>query len=158
MEPDHWSFQKKSLNLRKEFIAAEAEMPKNRTLYFNSLLDAAVAGTFLLLVTAIVVMSLREWILLLSRRKPAVLHETTPVWLPEYVLKESGPDFRSVAGAAAIAFTLAKELSGESQLERARQQAAVGECSRHAQAPAKSDDQIYLETTGNRFNGVRRCC
>ena len=130
----------------------------NRALRFNNLLDAAVAGTFLLLVTAIVVMSVREWVLLLSRRKPAVLHETAPVWLPDYALKESGPDLRSVAGAAAIAFTLAKELSGESQLERARQQAGACECSTHAQVPPKSDDQIYVETTGQRFNGVQRCC
>ena len=130
----------------------------NEAQRFNNLLDAAVAGTFLLLVTAIVIMSLREWFLLLSRRKPAVLHETAPVWLPDYALKECGPDLRSVAGAAALAFTLAKELSGESQLERARQQAAAGECNMHAQVPLKSDDQIYVETTGDRFNGVRRCC
>jgi carbon starvation protein len=138
--------------------AAQAELPKNRTLYFNNLLDAAVAGIFLLLVTVIVVMSLREWLLLLSLRKPAVLHETEPVWLPDYARKESGPNLRTAAGAAAIALTLAKELSGESQLERARQQATACECRLHAPAPAKSDDQIYLKTTEQRFNGVRRCC
>jgi carbon starvation protein len=130
----------------------------NEAQRFNNLLDAAVAGIFLLLVTAIVVVSLREWILLLSRRKPAVLHETAPVWLPDYALKESGPNLRSVAGAAAIAFTLARELSGESQLERARQQAVACECNAHAPVPAKSADWIYLETTEQRFNGVRRCC
>ena len=124
----------------------------------NNLIDAAVAGIFLLLVTAIVMMSVREWILLLSKRKPAVLHETEPVYLPDYALKETGPDLRPAAGAAAIAFTLAKELSGESQLERARQQAVVCKCSAHDPAAAKSDDQIYLETTEQRFNGVRRCC
>jgi carbon starvation protein len=138
--------------------AAQAELPKNRTLYVNNLLDAAVAGIFLLLVTVIVVMSLREWLLLLSLRKPAVLHETEPVWLPDYARKESGPNLRTAAGAAAIAFTLAKELSGESQLERARQQTTACECRLHTPAPAKSDDQIYLETTEQRFNGVRRCC
>jgi hypothetical protein len=130
----------------------------NEAQRFNNLLDAAVAGIFLLLVTAIVVVSLREWILLLSRRKPAVLHETEPVWLPDYALKESGPNLHSVAGAAAIAFTLARELSGESQLERARQQAVACECNAHAPVPAKSADRIYLETTEQRFNGVRRCC
>ena len=35
-------------------------------------------------------MSVREWILLLSRRKPAVLHETEPVWLPDYAVVEGG--------------------------------------------------------------------
>ena len=43
----------------------------NRVLYFNNLLDAAVAGVFLILVSAIALLSLREWILLLTRRKPA---------------------------------------------------------------------------------------
>jgi hypothetical protein len=92
----------------------------------------------------------REWILLLSRRKPAVLHETEPVWLPDFALKEAGPNLRTAAGAAALAFGLAKELSGESHFERARQQAC--ECARH------SDKQIFAHATEDRFNGVRRCC
>ena len=129
----------------------------NRTLSFNNLLDAFVAGTFLLLVSVIIVMSLREWILLWSHRKPAVLHETRPVYLPDYAVAEGGKSMGAL-GAAAIALSLAKELSGESQLERARQQSVVCECSAHAQSPAKTDDQIYVETTEQRFNGVRRCC
>ena len=133
------------------------EFSKNCTLYFNNLLDAFVAGTFLLLVSVIIVMSLREWILLWSRRKPAVLHETGPVYLPDYAVVEGGKSMGAL-GAAAIALSLAKELSGESQLERARQQSVACECSAHAQSPAKTDDQIYVETTEQRFNGVRRCC
>ncbi|HXI68780.1 MAG TPA: carbon starvation CstA family protein [Verrucomicrobiae bacterium] len=141
----------------EKLILDAKELPKNRVLYFNNLLDAAVAGTFLLLVTMIVVMSVREWIFLLSRRKPAVLHETEPVYLPDYAVIEGGKPM-SALGAATIAFTLAKELSGESQLERARQQAIVCECNSPAHSIAKSEDQIYLETTEQRFNGVRRCC
>ena len=131
-------------------IAAEEALRSNRAQEFNNLLDAAVAGTFLVLVTAIILLSVREWILLLSRRKPAVLHETEPVWLPDYALKEAGPDLRSVAGTAAIAFGLAKELSGEAHYERARQQAC--ECAR------PSDAKFFVQTTEQRFNGVRRCC
>jgi len=116
----------------------------------NNLLDAAVAGMFLVLVTAILLLSVREWILLLSKRKLAVLHETAPVWLPDYALKETGPNLRTVAGAAALAFGLAKELSGESHFERARQQACV--CEQH------SDARIFAQVTEDRFNGVRRCC
>jgi carbon starvation protein len=130
--------------------AAEKAVRSNRELEFNNLLDAIVAGTFLVLVTAIVSMSVREWILLLSRRKPVVLCETEPVWLPDYALKESGPNLRSAAGAAAIALGLAKELSGESHFERARQQACT--CTQH------SDKSIFAQTTEQRFNGVRRCC
>jgi carbon starvation protein len=126
------------------------EVSRNRVLKFNNLLDAAVAGTFLVLVSAIILLSVREWVLLLSRRKPAVLHETEPVWLPDYAAKETGPNLRTVAGTAAIALGLAKELSGEAHFERARQQTC--ECARH------SDKQIFAQATEDRFNGVRRCC
>ena len=127
--------------------AAEEALRSNRAQEFNNRPDAAVAGTFLVLVTAIILLSGREWILLLSRRKPAVLHETEPVWLPDYALKESGPDLKTVAGTAAIAFGLAKELSGEAHFERARQQAC--ECAR------PSDQQIFAEPTKERFTDVK---
>ena len=135
---------------RRDFLVSE--LPKNRSLRFNNRLDAAVAGTFLLLVSVIVGLSVREWFLLLSKRKPAVLHETEPVWLPDYALKEAGPNLRSAAGAAAIALGLAKEFSGETQLERAQQAPAI--CACH---PADAQ-QIYVAATEARFNGVRRCC
>ena len=141
-----------------EFVA------RNRALDFNNLLDAAVAGTFLVLVTAIICLSLWEWLLLWWRHKPAVLHETEPVWLPDYALKEAGPKLGTAAGAAALALALAKEWSGESHLERAHLQASTlrsiatedgqAVCTCH---PA-SAQQIYVEVTEQRFNGVRRCC
>jgi carbon starvation protein len=146
-------------------MAAEEALRANRMLEFNNLLDAAVAATFLVLVTAIILVSVHEWILLVSRRKPAVLHETEPVWLPDYALKEAGPDFRTAAGAAVIALGLVKELSGESHFERARQQACA--CSRACESADssqirvhshKSPEKLYVETTEQRFNGVRRCC
>ena len=126
------------------------QLPDLRKQWFNMILDACVAGTFLVLVSAIILLSVREWVLLLSRRQPAVLHETAPVWLPDYAAKETGPNLRTAAGAAALAIGLAKELSGESHFERARQQAC--ECARH------SDKQIFAQATEDRFNGVRRCC
>ena len=122
----------------------------NQAVYFNNLLDAAVAGTFLALVAVIVLLSVREWILLLSKRKPAMLHATEPVWLPDYALKESGPNLRSAAGAAAIALGLAKELSGETQFERAKQ--SVCACEQHG------DQKVFVQVTEAKFNGVRRCC
>src|ERR1039458_1914311 len=130
----------------KEFEAAMEELPKDRAQYFNNLLDAGVAGTFLVLVATIVFMSVREWLLLLSRRKPALLRETAPVWLPDYALKESGPNLRSAAGAAALALGLAKELSGETHFERAKQQACV--CAQH------SDQKVFAQVTEAKFNGV----
>ena len=130
--------------------ALTADLAKQRALQFNNRLDAGVAGAFLLLVSIIVVISLREWWLLLSRRKAAVTHETAPVWLPDYALKESGPNLRTAAGAAALALGLAKELSGETQFERARQQVCT--CEQH------SDRQIFAQVTDARYKGVRRCC
>ena len=141
-------------DFNKKLRAAQAELPQNRSLYFNNLLDAVVAGIFLVLVIAIVLLSLREWFLLLSRRKPAVLHETEPVWLPDYAAVEGGRTFSGAAGTAALALALAKEWSGESHLERAQQQQMRAVCAcRRANAR-----QIYVEATEQRFNGVRRCC
>ncbi len=124
---------------------------------FNLRLDAFVAIAFLVLVSIIIAMSVWEWIALISRRKKAVLHESEPVWLPDYAVTEGGRKLGGTAGAATLAVALAKELSGETQLERAHQQAAMCDCS-HAHEPAKSDAQIYVETTEKRFTGVRRCC
>ena len=140
----------KSAGEATAMVAAEEALRANRMLEFNNVLDAGVTGIFLVLVIAILLLSLREWILLLSRRKPAVLHETEPVWLPDYVVNEAGPDLRTAAGAAVIALGLARELSGESQFERARQQACV--------CIQTSDAKIFEQTTEHRFNGVRRCC
>jgi carbon starvation protein len=141
----------------KEHEMAEAKMVedahevirKNHILRFNNQLDAVVAGTFLFLVSAIFLISVREWILLLARKKAADLRETPPTWLPDYALARAKP--WSGVALLALAFALAKELSGEAELERAREHACV-----HVQKP--DDAQIYVQTTEQRFNGVKRCC
>jgi carbon starvation protein len=122
----------------------------NETQQFNNRLDAGVAAAFLFLVSIIVLISVREWLLLLSKRKSVVLHETAPVWLPDYTLKETGPNLRSAAGAVAIAFGLAKELSGETHFERAKQNVCA--CEQH------NDQKFFAQVTEAKFNGVRRCC
>jgi len=134
-----------------EQIPAQAkEIARLAKQVFNLRMDTFVTLAFLGLVSIIVVISLREWFLLLSHRKPAILCESKSVWLPDYALKESGPDLRSAAGAAAMALGLAKELSGESQFERARQEVCA--CEQH------SDQKVFAKVTEERFNGVRRCC
>jgi carbon starvation protein len=144
---------------------AEQALRKNRVLRFNNELDAVVAGAFLVLVSAIVVLSVREWALLLARRKPAVLCETEPVWLPDYAVAESRT--LRVAGVAALTFALAKELSGEAEMDRARQAATLCECEpANAGCPAElnasqarqADARIYLAMAERRFKGVKRCC
>jgi len=137
--------------------AATKALHTNEVLHFNCLLDAVVAGSFLTLVSIIILISVREWMVLLARRKPAQLRESNPVWLEDYAVTES----RSVniAGAAALALTLAKELSGEAQMDRARQETqVVCACDRHQQAVAKTDEQLYVDMTKDRFTGINRCC
>src|SRR4030095_11364605 len=74
---------------------------------------------FMMLVALIALVSVREWMLLLVRKRLAVLRESEPVWLPEYAIAEGKP--LRIFGLFALAFALAKELSGEAELERARQ-------------------------------------
>ena len=139
-----------------EFKAAQAAVDetwapivRQRTLRFNNRLDAVVTLTFLLLVAAVFLISVREWLLLLARKKAADLRETPPTWLPDYMLAQAKP--LSAMALLALAFALAKELSGEADLDRARHT--------HTCACAeKSDVKIYTEVTEARFKGVRRCC
>ena len=72
-----------------------------------------------------------------------------------------------VAGVVAVAFALAKELSGEAEMDRARQGATVCECE-HGQAGGlaalnagqarQADARVYLEVAEKRFKGVKQCC
>jgi len=137
--------------------AAELALKNNRRLHFNNMLDAVVSGIFMTLVVLIVMLSVREWILLLARRRMAVLSESPPVWLPQYAVAEAQP--MKVLTLLALGLALLKELSGEAQLERARHADKVCDCSAN---PAAGDraakGRLYVEVTEERFNGVRRCC
>jgi carbon starvation protein len=149
-KPPNEEFSPKVAALQKICDETWKPVAANRAQQFNNRLDAFIAGSFLLLVSIIVLISIREWALLLSNRKPSVLHESEPVWLPDYALNESGPNFRTVAGTAALALGLAKELSGETHFERARQNVcACEQC---------SDQKIFAQVTADKFDGVRRCC
>ena len=146
--------------------SAEAAAHDNRVLRFNNLLDAAVTGVFLVLVSAIVLLSAREWVLLLARRKAVALRESQPVWLPGYAVAEGTPG--RVMGLLALGIGLARELSGEAQMDRAQQAAAaLCQCGHADQQHRAATDQIltrqleqrvYLEVTEHRSKGVRRCC
>ena len=139
---------------------AQKAVRDNRTLHFNNQLDAAVTGIFLALATTIVFLSVREWVLLLRGRRSPTLCETEPLWLPDYAVKEAGQNLRPLAGTVALTLLLAKELSGEASIERSRQAEKVCNCEAGTppKAGMKSDEQLYLEMTEQRFNGVRRCC
>ena len=133
--------------------AAKRAVKMNRTQQRNMRVDAFVTGGFLALVGAIVALSLREWALLLSRRKPAVLRETAPVWLPADAPERPLP----VMGAIALGFTLLKEVSGEAAIDRERDRAAACECAAPDVKPSPRRN-VFLTATEQRFRGVNRCC
>ena len=69
--------------------AAASVLHANRAQHFSNLMDAVVAGFFMIMVAFIVVLSAREWILLLSRRRRRRCANrrrcgspTTPSWNP----------------------------------------------------------------------------
>jgi carbon starvation protein len=115
-------------------------------LIFNARLDAVVALLFLALVVAIVVVSVREWLLVLARRKPAVLHETPPVWLPKTVIEsETRRRWWQLGPVLIILGTLIRELSGEAAAAR-------------TQLPP---DEALRQTLADRYDrssNPTRCC
>lgn len=137
---------------------------QNRSDHFNQVLDAVVAGIFLVLVTLILVLSFREWVLLLARKRLATLHETEPVWLPDYALAQARP--WHVLSVLALGIGLARELSGEAQIDRLEHHDAAcacghGELDQRAPEgldPRRTRQQAYLRMTEKRFSGVNRCC
>jgi carbon starvation protein len=141
-----------------EIAAARKALRLNRVEHFNQIVDAIAAAVFLVLVTAIVFISVREWILLLARKRLAELHEAPPVWLPEYALIEGRP--LKVLGLLALALALARELSGEAQLERAKHEATCTHCHDHHATLSRSSTQaLYVQVTEARYTGkINRCC
>ncbi|HXT39141.1 MAG TPA: carbon starvation CstA family protein [Candidatus Angelobacter sp.] len=148
--------------------AAQATLAPNKRLLFNSLLDAFVAAFFLVLVVLIVAISVREWILLLARKRVAILRESDPVWLPDYAVAEGRP--LRILSLLALAFALARELSGEAALDRAQQTARACDCGlpehhtvnlsgeQKASTPTTTREQLYIETLEKRYRGINRCC
>jgi carbon starvation protein len=150
----------------------EKKIRENRIVRFNNVVDTVVTSVFLSLVVLIALLSAREWLLLLSRRKPAILRETEPVWLPQVAVVEGKP-FRWL-GFLTLGLALARELSGEAAFERAKQGAQTcpclaSECHPHlrpaglleqpARAAQKSPGEIFEEMLENRYhNGINRCC
>ena len=61
---------------------------------------------------------------------------------------------RSTAAAAALAVALAKELSGEAEVDRLAKQEAAICCEEHRH----SREEIYVQTKEARYKSIRRCC
>jgi hypothetical protein len=126
-----------------------------------------VAGFFLVLVVMITVICVREWILLIANKRQVALREAKPVWLPEYAVAEGKP--LRLFGLLALGLALAKELTGEAHMDRARELAV--ECSGDGLAGVATEPAVggkagksltpahlYVEVTERRFDGVNRCC
>ena len=129
---------------------------------FNLRLNAAVTTFFLALVAGIFLIGLYEWILLLARKKLAVLRETEPTWLPDYAIAETKP--LHVAGTAALAFALVREISGEANVDRVQQHCVCVTPERfrinvtEQSAACMTRGEAYQQAAEERFNGINRCC
>jgi len=144
----------------------EKEIRTNRTVRFNNRLDAVVTTIFLLLVIGIVGISVTQWLLLLTRKRVATLHESAPVWLPDYAVAEGRP--LKIFGLLALALGLARELSGEAALARAEKSAQGCACGgahpvrllteNANESPPPAREELYQQVVEQRFNGVNRCC
>ena len=137
-----------------ERIAAEKAIRDNRTLAFNSRVDTAVTAVFIALVAVIIVLSLREWFLLLVGRKDPELSETEPVFLPADQM-EAPRQPLPVMGLIAFGCTLLKEVSGQAAIER-EQVAETCKCPEQSQTQSRKN--AFLLTTERRFTSVNRCC
>ena len=116
----------------------------------NANLDAVVAGAFLLLVGAIVLVSVVRWIGLCSGKKPMDLRETPEVLLPESAME---PVSRGGAWAAGLlAFGLMRHLSGETEFERAQSRPC---CEAHS--VEKDPGKSWAKLQEKRFDSPR-CC
>jgi carbon starvation protein len=144
--------------------AADKALKDARTLRFNNRVDAVVTGIFLTLVVLIVGLSAREWVLLVLRRRAPRLGETDPVWLPEAALRAAGVRPMGALGWIALGFGLAKELSGESAIDRAESR-VICLCRCAPDATGRTPDlipvcrsQAYVETLEARYRTPNRCC
>ena len=151
---------------------AQKAIKGNRIQYFNNVVDTVVTSVFLVLVIVIVALSVREWQLLISRRKPVQLSEVEPTWLPDYAVAEGKP-FKWFSFIA-LGIALAKEISGQAAYERAEitnqacqcspiqpgpctvEVSLLGSSNRHV-APVTSGE-LYAQVVEKRYSGINRCC
>jgi carbon starvation protein len=124
-----------------------AKVAATHSLIFNNRLDAVVAALFLALVVAILLVSVREWVLILTHSKVPVLRETPPVWLPETVIDSETrrPWWKLGTTAVVILGALARELAGEEAAARS----------------GLAPEQALAQTLADRYDNPHepgRCC
>jgi carbon starvation protein len=145
---------------------AQTALQTAQVLRFNNLLDAVVAGMFLLLVAVILALSIREWILLVARKRAAQLSETPPVWLEDYQLaSRSSLNFLSLL---ALSLALLRELSGEAAMDRVQEHARrcradgarieVRLLEGRVGPTGVTRGEAYVQVAERKFDGIHRCC
>lgn len=151
-----------------KIAGAEKALKANRALIFNNKLDAVVAGVFLILVSIILLLSAREWVLLLAQKRKPILYETKPVWLPDYAVAEGKPI--KWLGWLTLLFLAIKEVSGQSAVDRAEKLVVSNHCCHNAEICSQENKTIhqnsnyaikkraFLLATEHRFRNINRCC
>lgn len=136
----------------KAIEAAAKAVRDNKVLRFNQYLDAAVAGTFLVLVVVVVALCLWEWARLLRGQRNPTLAESAAIWLPDYAVAEGRPV--RFLGLLALFLALLKEVSGQAEVERAARHDAIACCDELA----RTSGQRYETALDDRYRKIRRCC
>ncbi len=149
-------------------VAARNQLRTASRLRFNNYLDFVVTGIFLALAAAIVGISALEWLKLLNGRRAPTLTETAAVWLPDSALRPASP--LPVLGTAALVMSLARELSGETAIDRLQSQACPHDAAKiptrvvidlpevRTAVDRDSRANAYVAAAEHRFEGINRCC
>lgn len=144
----------------------EKTMKFNQTLIFTNKLDAVVTAIFITLVTIILILSAREWILLISQKREPQLRETPPVWLPDYAVSEK-KSFKWL-GWLTLFFLAIKEISGQSAVEREENLIVANESNacqcghslknKHKNSTYDIKKSAFLSATDHKYKNINRCC
>ncbi len=144
----------------------EKTMKFNQTLIFTNKLDAVVTGIFITLVTIILILSAREWVLLIAQKREPRLRETPPVWLPDYAVVERKPI--KWLGWLTLFFLAIKEISGQSAVEREEKlivanDSNVCHCGHSLNNNQRNSNydikkSAFISATDHRYRNINRCC
>jgi carbon starvation protein len=152
-------FQAQAAALTKKVEAGASTMTakqiaddKQRIL--NAHINTAVTSIFVILVALIIVTSVYRWIQLCNGNQKMDLREEPPVWLPESaVAADRTNTFGGIFGVFFFGLSLARQLSGQTDLERA--EARV--CHVDGCQLSESKGEKWAKLQDDRFKNPR-CC
>ncbi|MDB6129253.1 MAG: carbon starvation CstA family protein [Verrucomicrobiales bacterium] len=144
--------------------SAAKALRSNRILHFNNCLDAVITGLFLAMVLFLVVLCLREWVLLVARKKASGLRESAPAWLKDYEILES--KHLQVTSLIALVIGLTRELTAEGATERALAANTACICCEEggqirvnlSGSPRETPGSVYAAVLEEKYSKPNRCC